>query len=91
MPTLEKNGFGSGHHPIALPHRALGHLHLVGEGLDFRRGSDCSLVGLRLQLGWALATMSPFDGVVSHHTTREPPTLTWPTLWSSEGPREVGS
>lgn len=46
--------------------------------------------GVSLQLGWVLATTSPFDGVMTHHTTREP-ALAWPTLWSSQGPREVGS
>lgn len=45
---------------------------------------------VRLQLGWVLATTSPFDGVVSHHTTREP-ALARPTLQSSQGPKEVGS
>ena len=36
MLTLEKDGFGSGHHPITLPRHVLGHLHLVGEGWDSR-------------------------------------------------------
>lgn len=43
-----------------------------------------------LQLGWVLATTSPFDEVMSCQTSREP-VLAWPTLWSSQGPRELGS
>ena len=37
-----------------------------------------------LQFGWVLATTSPFDGVVSHHTTKET-VFTWPALWSQGG------